>query len=56
MAVAIAVRTIGAAPAVEDQLRLLANLVAMGELGAVPGVAADALVRAKMGADICVRD
>jgi hypothetical protein len=40
---------------VEDELRLLANLVAMGELGAVPGVAADALVRAMMGADICVR-
>ena len=30
-------------------------IVAMGELGAVPGVAADALVRAMMGADICVR-
>jgi hypothetical protein len=26
----------------------------MGELGAVPGVAVDALVRAMMGADICV--
>jgi hypothetical protein len=37
---------------VEDELRLLANLVAMGELSAVPGVAADALVRAKVGADI----
>ena len=56
MAVAIAVRNVsGRSPVVEDELRLLANLVAMGELSAVPGVAADAFVRAMMGADICVR-